>query len=528
MKNTLKIAPLVIALALIFGISAPAYASDAAPAADSADIILNGEIIINGERLDAPAPYIHGDTGAIMVPLRAVSEAIGFELVWVEDDNKIVLGYGIELWIGSDHYIRDVTFYNAIKPAPELTGDRTFVPLDFIKNELEHEVNVSGGSILIGESTSPYIWVTHEGTATWFAGDAPYSHNGDNAIIQAGINENGADVFALIRIPLRGDWLAEEVTGARLQFKVAEGTPPKKINIGIIENNWSPSTADRDMAAGLVNEDSFVLTDVIDKGDGWVSMDVTAIVKGWLSGDTKNRGFSLFPGDDEALGVFVSGTPDGELDFNTAPRIVVDAQIGERPNSYGRFGFTKQPGQGVENPIDGGNCLSYAIRDIDGIFFEDLSYEFDDLNRIFFESGLEAVLEYTANFIEEYIETNKEKLQISNFRRIDNFDSPIDIEKEYRIVLRVSAEATPEIPMSERGGYDFHLWAQLNDGRWAQKTPSVFSSIIPGSGPGISPLKYYWDAGDIWFSERWQDWYKSGGIYYAVTKGTDEFTSHKQ
>jgi hypothetical protein len=82
--------------------------------------------------------------------------------------------------------------------------------------------------------------------------------------------------------------------------------------------------------------------------------------------------------------------------------------------------------------------------------------------------------------------------------------------------------------MSERGGYDFHWWIQLSDGRWTQKSPSVFSSIIPGTGPGISPLNFYWDAGDAWGIQRWQEWYKSDGIFYAVTKDTDEFTSHKR
>jgi len=534
MKSTLRIALLLIALSMFFGMPMPAYASGAAPAADDAAIAqnggiiaLNGEIISGGVRIDAPAPYIHEGTGAIMLPLRAVAVSIGYSLVWVEEESKIILGYGIELWIGTDHYIRDVTFYNQLCPAPELAGGRTFVPLDFLKNALEHDIYVSGGSVIIGEDTSPYVWVSRDGTAVWFAKDAPYSHCSDLATIQAGKNENGADVFALLRIPLRGAWLADEVSSARLLLKVAEGGPLKNLNIGAVEKGWAPATADRESAAAVFNESSFILTEVIDEGGGWASMDVTAMVKSWLGNEIKNRGFVLSPGDCEGLGVFVSGTPDGELDFNTAPRIVVEAQAGERSDSYGRFGFTKQPGQGVDNPIYGGNCLSYALRDIDMIIFEDLPYSFDELNEMFFESGLEAVLDYTAEIIEGYIEANKEKMQITNFRRIDGFDSPIDAGKEYRIVLRVSAEAKPELPMSERGGYDFHLWAQLSDGRWAQKTPSVFSSIIPGTGPGISPLKFYWDAGDLWGAERWQDWYKSSGIFYAVAKGTDEFTSHK-
>ena len=531
MKNTIKILPLLIAIALLFGMYIPAYASEMSLITGGVINELGEGIIINGERIDAPAPYIHkDDAGVIMVPLRAIAEYLGYEIIWEQEENKVIIGYGIQIWIGDMEYITNYTVRTNMNPAPEITGDRTFVPLDFIKNALEYDVYVDDGAVVIGESTSSTIWITQDGNTTWFSedADAPYEYCSDSKTIRVGKSPDGGDVFALIRMALRGDWLSEEVTGARLFLKVAEGTPPNGINVGTVAKSWSPATVSRDMAKTVISENSFALTEMRSEKDGWVSIDVTDTVKSWLCGEIPNRGFALFPGDDEALGVFVSGTPGESLNINEAPRIIINGAISNRSNSYGRFGFTKQPEQGITDPIFGGNCLSYALRDINGITFEDLPFDLDYMNRIFFESGENGVLDYTAAIIEDYVEANKEGLQISNFRRIDNFDSPINAEEEYRIILRVSANATPELPMSERGGYDFHLWAQLRDGRWTQKSPSVFSSIIPGTGPGISPLKFYWDAGDVWGIERWQEWYTSDGIYYAVTKDTDEFTCHKQ
>jgi hypothetical protein len=326
-------------------------------------------------------------------------------------------------------------------------------------------------------------------------------------------------------MPLKGDWLADEITGARLFFKISEGTPPNEIYIGTVAKSWG-NTLQRGDLKSVVRENSLVLTEVKHENNGWVSMDVTDMVVDWLRSEIPNRGFALFPSDENALGVFVSGML---APISDAPRIVVSAKMSKRPLIYGKFGFTKQPEQGDIEPMLGGNCLSYALRDLDGmLYFGDYDFDYDELNRILAESGENGVLEYVAALIEETVETRKEKLQISNFRRIDDFDSPIDPKKEYRIMLRVSAKGTPELPMSDRGGFDFHLMAQLNDGRWTQTNPNIFSEIVPGTGPGICPVKFFWDAGEIWGIERWQEWYTSDAVYFAVTKETDEFTKHRQ
>ena len=492
---------------------------------DNGTVALSGEVEVNGEIIESPAPYFYdGGENILMVPLRAIAESLGYKVVWEQEEQMVIVGYGIQVWIGRDSF-RVGTGGGEIRisTAPELTDGRTFVPLDFFRYVLGHDARVSDGIVVIEENATTSVWVASNAATMWFSDDADYEYGESLEKIGVGKTPDGGDVFSLIRMPLRGEWLADEVADVRLFLKIAEGTPQSEIYIGTVAYSWTTATG-RSLARSIVHEDSFALTEVRLEDGCWVSMDVTDIVVGWLRSEIPNRGFALFPGDDETVGVFLSGM---SAPINEAPRLVVSGDIGERSNAYGRFGFTKQPGQGVIEPKLGGNCFSFALRDLDGIYHEHLNLDFDELNRILAESGENGVLERVADLLEAYVHTHMEGLQISNFRRLDAFDSPIDAETEYRIVLRVAAKLMPNIPISDMYGFDFHFMAQLSDGRWAQKTPIIFSEIVPGTGPGIDPAKFPWDAGDIWGIERWQEWYSSDAVYFAVTKDTDDFTRHQ-
>ena len=523
MKNKKMALALVIAAIMLIAI--PTVTAENSSLTDET-IILSGEIKINGQLIQAPMPYIyHGDADIVMVPLRAVAESLGYTVLWEFLDQKytIVLGYGIQMWIGVDYYRIGLTNVN-LYPAPELVNGSTFVSLDFFEHVLGYDAYISNGTVVVEENLTRAIWVAHHAATVWFAEDLSNEMGGALNTINVGKTPESGEVFALARLPLGADWFAGEVSEARLFLKVAEGTPPNEIYIGAATQTWT-HLSDKDRARSAVDNDNLVLTEVRREANNWVSMDVSDIVVRWLNSEIPNRGFTLLPGDEQALGVFVSGniSPVSE-----APRLVVSGEIGERPLIYGRFGFTRQPAKGAVDPMLGGNCLSYALRDLDGIYNEDLNTDFEELARIYAEYGLDGVLEHTAVMIEKYVEAHKEALQISGFRRIDAFDSPIDPETEYRIVLRVAIEAMPDGSIHPLRGYDFHFWVQLNDGRWTQKNPSEFSEIIPYVGPGVCPVKFYWNAGSLWGVERYQEKYTSNAVFFAVTKDTDEFTRHKQ
>jgi len=93
-------------------------------------IILNGEIVVEGVLIDAPAPFVN-DNGVVMVPLRAIAEALGYDVEWDDATRSVMLNNTISLSIGKDYYTYARMAPIELGTAPELVNDRTFVPLNF-------------------------------------------------------------------------------------------------------------------------------------------------------------------------------------------------------------------------------------------------------------------------------------------------------------------------------------------------------------------------------------------------------------
>jgi len=259
---------------------------------------------------------------------------------------------------------------------------------------------------------------------------------------------------------------------------------------------------------------------------GRVFIDITDFVKMWMSGEVRNNGLALFPTNEGDNVIFVSGN-DGSLE---APYITIAGQIGNRQTNHGAFPFlNKTPADGLVNhtsTLGGGNCLAFALRDLNPITMEHLAFEYEDIDSVYQEGGQDAVLEFIASAIESYVATNESDLQISNLRRIDSFNSPIE-SNEYRIALRVSTNLPrPDMTFNQHN-FDFHLWMQIDDGRWSQKFTGSYSEIIPGTAYNIDPAIHYWHSARQWSIPRFRDVYNSQITYFAVTKDTAEFTNHR-
>jgi hypothetical protein len=151
--------------------------------------------------------------------------------------------------------------------------------------------------------------------------------------------------------------------------------------------------------------------------------------------------------------------------------------------------------------------------------------DWDEINRRFEEGAEEALLEYTARSVEAYVSEHAGGLHISGFRRVESFDSPIE-PTEYRIALRVGTKPIDGEPLNDRS-FDYHLWAQVDDGRWCQKFPGDYSEIIPGTAHDIDPAVYPWNAARLLNNDRVRDFYGSRIVYFAAVKDGAEFTSHR-
>ena len=100
------------------------------------------QIQIQGKKMEAvPPAYIKN--ARTYVPLRYVTEALGFTVDWFEDSQTIVIGkpgyQNLALTIGKNvGRYGDKTIQ--LDATPEIIGSRTFVPLRIISENLGYKV----------------------------------------------------------------------------------------------------------------------------------------------------------------------------------------------------------------------------------------------------------------------------------------------------------------------------------------------------------------------------------------------------
>ena len=92
------------------------------------------DIVVNGNVIDAPAAFVNDDD-IIMIPLRAVAEELGFEVVWNNDNWSISVG-NILLAIDDAVYKNVETGAEVVEIAPKLKKGSTYVPLNFFRDML--------------------------------------------------------------------------------------------------------------------------------------------------------------------------------------------------------------------------------------------------------------------------------------------------------------------------------------------------------------------------------------------------------
>ena len=101
------------------------------------------EISVNGSAIEALAPY-YNDEKIVMLPLRAVVEALGMEVLWNAETSEITIG-DILLKSYEAVYTKDGA-EGALETKLENVEGRTFVPLSFFEDvmEVESAVTVDG------------------------------------------------------------------------------------------------------------------------------------------------------------------------------------------------------------------------------------------------------------------------------------------------------------------------------------------------------------------------------------------------
>lgn len=115
-------------------------------------------LVVNGQTLQDRSMYT--SQKHLMIPLRSLAEALGYEVKWNQQSKQVELLQGphwFTMTIGEDRYNFAKMFIELGK-APELQNGRTYVPLPFIEKVLKMAVAVNeSGVITVKKATEDVV-----------------------------------------------------------------------------------------------------------------------------------------------------------------------------------------------------------------------------------------------------------------------------------------------------------------------------------------------------------------------------------
>lgn len=124
---------------------------------------------VNGKSFASDQTAIYRSQNQIMVPIRTIAEEFGYALTWNSENLSVELAKGnqwFQLQIGADQY-NFARMIVKLGTAPELTDSKTYVPLAFITDVLQANVQVGEtGTISISEQKPEQSSYTKNGVIT--------------------------------------------------------------------------------------------------------------------------------------------------------------------------------------------------------------------------------------------------------------------------------------------------------------------------------------------------------------------------
>jgi hypothetical protein len=114
------------------------------------------EIVVQGSVIDGP-PAFETEEGLIMVPIRAIAEALDYEVQWHNDTRKVSIGDFSEFQIGVNQYTFAKMMPIELASEPVIVNDRSFVPLSYFTEVLQiQEAYVGEYEIIINDPAVLY------------------------------------------------------------------------------------------------------------------------------------------------------------------------------------------------------------------------------------------------------------------------------------------------------------------------------------------------------------------------------------
>ena len=94
------------------------------------------ETIVSGKKIDAPAPFFN-EEGILMVPLRAIAEALDYRVLWDAPSRKVMLGNTITVAVEENSYVIGRRAPMELVCSPVLQEGITYVPIQFFREVVQ-------------------------------------------------------------------------------------------------------------------------------------------------------------------------------------------------------------------------------------------------------------------------------------------------------------------------------------------------------------------------------------------------------
>lgn len=108
------------------------------------------KIIINEEKVELEDSLYENEDGVVMVPLRQIGEKLGYEVEWDHETSSASLTKSLEwtrVTIGKDQY-NFAKMLIKLGTAPELKGEKTYVPMTFLEEVLKTNLEFTQDGLL--------------------------------------------------------------------------------------------------------------------------------------------------------------------------------------------------------------------------------------------------------------------------------------------------------------------------------------------------------------------------------------------
>lgn len=108
--------------------------------------------VINGKTIEAPAAF-KNDKDVVMLPVRAIAEALGHKVTWEQETKTIRLGALISLQVNKDYYTFAKMAPIKLGTVPVINADgNAYAPLAFYEEVMKlSEVSIEADSIIINQ-----------------------------------------------------------------------------------------------------------------------------------------------------------------------------------------------------------------------------------------------------------------------------------------------------------------------------------------------------------------------------------------